>query len=200
MASQNLIISSQGFLVFNMLRVLIALTSLLIFNTGVATTVLPVSLGHMAQSAAVIFYGRVVSNEVRLDEVSQRVATFTTFEVLEAIKGISTDSYTLKQVGGQLPGSPLVTRVYGVPQFNVGSEYVVFLPQPSRLGFASPIGLSQGSYPVSSDAGGNKTVASRRSEGDPAADSSAASRGAPGTGSRTALPDFLQKLRTLSQQ
>ncbi len=141
-----------------MLRTLFALFCLLTFNSGFATTVVPVSLDHMAKSAAVIFYGRVLSNEVKVDDVSQRVATFTTFEVLNAIKGVNTGTYTVKQIGGRLPGSQVVTRIYGVPRFTVNAEYVVFLPKASRLGFASPIGLSQGSYDVHTDASGNKTV------------------------------------------
>jgi len=38
--------------------------------------------------------------------------------------------------------------VRGVPKFIVGEEYVVFLPKKSSLGFCSPLGLHQGSFPV----------------------------------------------------
>jgi hypothetical protein len=181
-----------------MLRTIITLTTLLIFNSSFAATVLPVSLENMAENAAVIFYGRVISNEVKLDDVSQRVATFTTFEVLDAIRGVETGSYTLKQIGGQLPGSQLVTRVYGVPRFTENAEYVVFLPQASQLGFASPIGLSQGSYRVSTDNNGIKTVGRRGATGQNDTKSSPALRASPGPNDKTALADFLQNVRTLS--
>ena len=129
--------------------------TLLLFTLGVlcslqaaATTVLPVSLQQMSGSAELIFYGSAVSNEVRLDETSGRVATFTTFAVIDVIKGSVGDTHTIKQIGGELPGSRVRQIIQGVPRFNVGTEYVVFLPPASRLGFSSPIGLSQGQFSV----------------------------------------------------
>ena len=182
-----------------MLRTLLALLCLLALNSSFATTVLPVSLDHMAKNAAVIFYGRVISNEVKIDDVSRRVATFTTFEVLDSIKGISSSTYTVKQVGGRLPGSTVVTRIYGVPRFTVNAEYVVFLPKASSLGFASPIGLSQGSYDVHTDASGNKTVHGHGiSSKPPTANTSDALRTTPVPTNTTTLSNFLQNVRTLS--
>lgn len=178
-----------------MLRTLIALAGLLIFNSSLATTVLPVSLERLADKAEVIFYGRVISNEVRLDDVSQRIATFTTFTVIDAIKGELTDTYTIKQIGGQLPGSLQVTRVHGVPEFSENEEYVVFLPKESRLGFSSPIGLNQGSYPVSTDASG-KTVRYYGAENKPA--TNAATTQTAHAHNKTDLADFLQHVRALS--
>jgi hypothetical protein len=182
-----------------MLRTLLALLCLLSFNSSFATTVLPLSLDHMAKNAAVIFYGRVTSNEVKIDDISQRVATFTTFEVLDAIKGVNTGTYTIKQIGGRLPGSQVVTQIYGVPRFTVNAEYVVFLPKASRLGFASPIGLSQGSYDVHTDASGNKTVHGRGMTSKPAtANTTEALRTTPKPTNTTTLSNFLQNVRTLS--
>ncbi len=34
------------------------------------------------------------------------------------------------------------------PSFQVGNNYVVFLPTKSKLGFSSPLGLHQGSFSV----------------------------------------------------
>lgn len=181
-----------------MLRTLLTLLGLLVFNSSFATTVLPVSLDHMAKNAAVIFYGRVISNEVKIDDVSQRVATFTTFEVLDAIKGVSTPTYTVKQVGGRLPGSKVVTPIYGVPRFTVDAEYVVFLPKASSLGFASPIGLSQGSYDVHTDASGNKTVHGSGITSTPPTPNTANTMRTTPKPNTTTLSDFLQNVRTLS--
>jgi len=112
-----------------------------------ATSVLPVSLQQLSSAAELIFHGTAISNEVRLDEVSGRVATFTTFAVTDVIKGVAGDTHTIKQIGGQLPGSRVRQIIRGVPRFSVGAEYVVFLPPASSLGFSSPIGLSQGRFP-----------------------------------------------------
>ena len=113
-----------------------------------ATVVLPVALEGMAADAALIFHGRVSAVETRLDEVSQRVATYTTFDIIDAIKGSPGTRYTVKQIGGRLPGARYELRIPGVPRFTEGEEYIVFLPPASRLGFQSPIGLSQGKFHI----------------------------------------------------
>ena len=113
-----------------------------------ATSVLPVSLQRMAAKAETIFHGTATSNEVRLDQASGRVATYTSFKVIEAIKGNPGATHTIKQIGGQLPGSNVRLVIHGVPRFAVGKEYVIFLPKASSLGFASPIGLSQGKFDI----------------------------------------------------
>lgn len=118
-----------------------------------ATTVLPVSLQRMSSTAVLIFHGRVIGNEVRLDETSSRVATFTTFEVIDVIKGDVGNTHTIKQIGGQLPDGRVRQIIRGVPRFSVGAEYVVFLPAASGLGFSSPIGLQQGRFSISKQNG-----------------------------------------------
>ncbi|MGB5397606.1 MAG: hypothetical protein WBN96_10690 [Gammaproteobacteria bacterium] len=191
-----------------MLRKFITLLGLLVFSSSLATTVRHVPLEHMAQTAEVIFYGRVISNDVRQDDVSQRVATFTRFEIIDAIKGVTTDTYTVKQFGGQLPGSTLVHRIHGMPRFNEGEEYIVFLPQASRLGFASPIGLMQGSFSVNSPESGDtsgKTVSNGRAintllPADTAARKGTALKPVSGHPAKATLQDFLVTVRALSGQ
>ena len=126
----------------------ILLLLLVTSNYALATTVFPVSLENMSKRADIIFYGKTISNEAKMDEASNRVVTFTTFEIIENIKGTTDATHTIKQVGGQLPGSKFVYRIHGVPRFTLGEEYIVFLPAKSTLGFSSPIGLGQGKYSV----------------------------------------------------
>jgi hypothetical protein len=126
-----------------------ALLSLLLWCLpAAATSVLPLSLQRMSSAAHMIFHGRVIGNEVRLDPISGQVATFTRFEIIEAVKGDPGKTYTIKQIGGQLPGGNVRLVIQGVPRFAVDMEYVVFLPKVSSLGFASPIGLSQGKFDI----------------------------------------------------
>ncbi|MBT8129788.1 MAG: hypothetical protein KJP10_07335 [Gammaproteobacteria bacterium] len=133
------------------LRHLISPTFLLLVFWGLqasATSLLPVSPQRMTMMADNIFHGQVIDNTVRIDPVSGRVATFTTFKVLEVIKGDIPETNTIKQIGGQLPGSQVRQLIQGVPRFETGAEYVVFMPAASSLGFASPIGLKQGKYDI----------------------------------------------------
>ena len=173
-----------------------------------ATSVLPISLQRMAAAADVIFHGKVISNEVKLDPISGNVATFTTFQVTELVKGKANKTHTIKQIGGQLPGSNVRQSIHGVPGFNAGMEYVVFLPKASSLGFASPIGLSQGSFDVHR-LNGESVISSRRAAA--AVSDSAAQQTPPGLPSAietgpsadagsVQLTDFLQGVRTMVKE
>jgi hypothetical protein len=165
-----------------------------------ATSVLPVSLQRMATTAELIFHGRAISNEVKLDEASGRVATFTTFEIIELVKGEAGPTHTIKQIGGQLSGSNVRQVIHGVPRFSIGEEYVVFLPKASSLGFASPIGLAQGKFNVHrqngeaviSNANPASAEATPHKHTDQANLPSAFEAERPGS---PRLPDFLQTVR-----
>ena len=165
-----------------------------------ATSVLPLSLQRMATAAELIFHGRAISNEVKLDEASGRVATFTSFEIIELVKGEAGPTHTIKQIGGQLPGSSIRQVIHGVPRFSIGEEYVVFLPKASSLGFASPIGLAQGKFTVSKQ-DGESVVSSRRAlapvggASDQSELMSTLSAFTTGRPDSARLPDFLQAVR-----
>ena len=134
---------------FNIL--LSAALYILCLPSASATSLLPVSLEQLSTRASIIFYGTVINNQVKKDTQSGHIATFTEFEIIDLIKGdIKTGNYTIKQIGGHLKESKTVLRIHGVPKYQMGNQYVVFLPEKSSLGFSSPLGLHQGSFPVSS--------------------------------------------------
>ena len=116
-----------------------------------ATSLLPLSLEQLSTRADLIFYGRVISNEVKKDAQSGQIATFTSFEVIDLIKGTADNTHTIKQIGGFDKSSNTRLMIRGVPKFITGEEYVVFLPKKSSLGFCSPLGLHQGSFPVATE-------------------------------------------------
>ncbi len=113
-----------------------------------AASVLPLTLTQLSQQASTIFYAKVLANRVALDKRSGQVVTYTDFQIFDSIKGKAHTLYTIKQLGGKLPGSRYTLYVYGIPSFTVGKEYVVFLPAPSKLGFCSPLGLYQGRFNI----------------------------------------------------
>lgn len=168
-----------------------------------ATSVLPVSLQRIATLADIAFHGKAVSNEVRLDPVSNRIATFTTFEVIEVIKGKVDRTHTIKQIGGHHPGSKARLVIHGVPEFTTGREYVVFLPKVSSLGFSSPLGLSQGKFDIGHTGGkavihNNRVLGSLMPAPQPQALSDIPSAIQAGPLQQTAgmpLTDFLQYIR-----
>lgn len=113
-----------------------------------ATSLLPITLEQLSTRATLIIYGEVLSNQVKPDEQSGQIATFTEFKVIDLIKGDAADTHTIKQIGGELKDRNMALRIHGVPRFQVGKNYVVFLPAKSKLGFSSPLGLHQGSFSV----------------------------------------------------
>lgn len=122
--------------------------SLLISPTLSATSVLPLNLEQLSTRASLIFYGTVISNQVQKDTQSGQIVTLTEFEVVDLIKGNADSRHTIKQLGGHLKDSDMRVQIHGVPEYQTGSQYVIFLPEKSSLGFSSPIGLHQGSFSV----------------------------------------------------
>jgi len=116
--------------------------------TSWATSLLPISLEQLSMRASLIFYGSVISNQVKKDEQSGRIATFTEFGIIDLIKGETGEKHTIKQIGGYLKETGTTLRIHGVPEFQTGNHYVVFLPKQSNLGFSSPLGLHQGRFSV----------------------------------------------------
>ena len=124
------------------------LFNLFSLSTVSATSLRPITLEQMSTRATLIFYGEVLSNQVKQDEQSGYIATFTEFKVIDLIKGDAGNTHTIKQIGGELKDRNMALRIHGVPRFQVGNNYVVFLPTKSKLGFSSPLGLHQGSFSV----------------------------------------------------
>ncbi len=128
---------------------LISLTfNLFILPVASATSVLPLTLEQLSTRASLIFYAQVISNEVKKDDESGHIATITEFEIIDLIKGSAGERHTIKQIGGHHKASNTRLLIQGVPTFQTGKQYVVFLPEKSSLGFSSPLGLYQGSFSV----------------------------------------------------
>jgi hypothetical protein len=131
-----------SFIIFGLLLNLLALPN------ASATSVLPISLEQLSVRASLIFHAEVISNEVKSDTQSGQIATYTEFRIIDSIKGETAQTHVIKQIGGRHEKSKIIMRVHGVPTFQVGKNYVVFLPEKSSLGFSSPLGLHQGSFSV----------------------------------------------------
>jgi hypothetical protein len=121
-----------------------------------ATSVIPLYLDEVVDTAAIAFEGVCVSNRTEREAGTNFIVTYTTFEVRDVLKGEVASTYVIKQIGGQLPDGSKVFEIQGVPKFVAGEEYVVFLAGVSSAGFSSPIGLGQGKFSITRDAQGTK--------------------------------------------
>jgi len=99
--------------------ILIAL-ALLLPLFAQATSVLPLGLERLVGDAATVFNGRCISNHVEQDLASNMVVTYTTFAVLDAVKGNAGLTHTIKQIGGQLPGSAIHMKMARYPEIHRG--------------------------------------------------------------------------------
>jgi hypothetical protein len=119
-----------------------------------ATSVVPLYLDEIVDQSATVFQGTCIENRATRDPATGMIVTYTTFRVVDALKGAFGATHTIKQVGGTLPAEGVGFKVQGVPTFSVGESYVLFLAGVSDAGFSSPIGLGQGRFSiVARDAG-----------------------------------------------
>jgi len=121
-----------------------------------ATSVLPLHLDDIVSDSAAAFEGTCVSNSTQRDPATNLIVTYTTFAVHDVLRGSFGTQYTIKQLGGEIPGERLGFRAHGIPTFSVGQDYVVFVLPASRLGFSSPVGLAQGRFAVTPGAAGSE--------------------------------------------
>lgn len=112
--------------------------------TGGAMSVLPLELDRLIAGASTIVHVRCTGNAAQADPVVG-VATVTTFVVLDRARGGDDGTFQMRQAGGEHNG---VAVDFHAPSFRPGDEYVLFVPAASRLGLASPVGLTQGVFGV----------------------------------------------------
>ena len=124
-----------------------------------ATSVLPLYLDEIIDTAGVAFEGVCLDNTTGRDPQTGALVTLTTFQVSDVLKGtIAGSTYTIKQMGGEDKSTGEVFKMHGVPTFRPGEGYVVFLYGVSPQGFSSPVGLAQGRFEVVQDASGMAKV------------------------------------------
>jgi hypothetical protein len=122
--------------------------SCLIALPSAALSVRPLQLDEVIDQASTAFEGTCIGTETGRDPQTGEIVTFTTFRIDEVLKGTVGATLRIKQIGGEVAEEGIRNVIPGVPRFNVGDSYVVFMPQASAAGFSSPIGLEQGRYHI----------------------------------------------------
>jgi hypothetical protein len=92
------------------------------------------ALQAMAQQAGVIFTGQVTA--VRQHDAVVEID----FAVKDAVRGVSSGSYTLREWAGLWPG--------GDEPFRAGQRYLMLLHSPGASGLSSPVGGMDGAIPI----------------------------------------------------
>jgi hypothetical protein len=118
-----------------------------------ATTFKRMDLDELAATASVIARVRCVAAESRWE--GGHIWTFTTFEVVETLKGKLQGRITVRLVGGKV--GHLISTVDGAPRFRSGEDAVLFL-EPVQHGEMTVVSWAQGTFRIQRDAAGRETV------------------------------------------
>jgi hypothetical protein len=108
-----------------------------------------VNLRDLMEQSDRIFVGRCLSVESKV--INNIPFTAYTFEVVAMIKGVITETVTVRQFGVIKPipiGNGLARGpvIQGMPQYKEDHQYLLFLVQESPIGLSSPAGLFQGAF------------------------------------------------------
>ena len=132
----------------------VILTFILTFTAAdlFATRVLHRNLQELSNLSKRVFVGRCVYVTESFNP-GGGLPPYTeyTFEVTESIKGNVGGMITFRQYGLRSPRQisenlAYVGRIPGMPIYQEGQEYVIFLIGDSSLGLTSPVGLFQGAF------------------------------------------------------
>jgi hypothetical protein len=157
-----------------------------------ATTLRALTEDEQIAKAETIFRGRAEGVESALEVSGQGRRIFTTvrFTPLAVYKGEAGGVVSLRFLGGRV--GDLEMKVGGMPQFEVGGEYVLFVSGNGNL--ACPVvGWRDGSLSVDRRADAAGVVASFAKGGDGAGVIARSRKVLVGPGQR--LPDFENRLR-----
>lgn len=122
------------------------LTLLLAVAAAQATTLRRMSLDELTADSGVVARVRCVASESRWE--GGRIWTFTTFEVVETLKGSAPSTIRVRLIGGR--AGSLTSRVEGVPRFSAGEEAYVFLA-PASHGDWTVTGWALGTFRLTRD-------------------------------------------------
>lgn len=131
------ILSKKSLIYFFTISILVTAT-----GSALATKMLHRNAEELATLAERIFVGVCISVEENRD--GNMLYTEYTFEVLQNIKGVNSGTLVFRQFG-RAKG---VGSVIGMPAYDRGKKYMLFLRHDSEYGLTSPIGLGQGAFQI----------------------------------------------------
>jgi len=129
----------------------LVLTLLLLAGASRATTLQRMSLDELVAASGAVVRARAVSSVSRWE--NGHIWTFTTFEVLETMKGGTPSRVEVRLIGGRV-GS-LTSKVDGVPRFAAGDEAFLFLAT-TPSGHWTVTGWALGTFRIARDSSSGK--------------------------------------------
>ncbi len=137
-----------------------ALLTLTVVGLARATTLARMNLDELAATADAVVHVRCLQNESRWE--GGEIWTFTSFEVVETLKGAVPRLLSVRLLGGQV--GHLISSVSGVPRFAPGEEAILFLER-TRAGDFSVTGWVVGTFRIRRDGGSGEQRVTQDSSG-----------------------------------
>jgi len=137
--------STNRFLVLLLVFAVVGMTATAAFATKLQHR----NLDQMTKLSQRIFVGTCVAVEQAEQPLGSNVVPLTryTFQVQETIKGGTGVTETVQQFG-KMEG---LGAVIGMPRYQEGGKYLLFLLPESEIGLTSPVGLFQGAFQIAED-------------------------------------------------
>jgi hypothetical protein len=129
----------------------------LVAAMGHATMVVPQSAQTLTEKAAVIFVGTCQNREVKAGTPDFTEYTFTIETVAKGALQPG-EKFVVKQWGGTPPARSARMRIAGMPIYEPGRKYMVFLGPENASGLRAPVGMGQGVFQVLPSADGQTVV------------------------------------------
>ena len=132
---------------FSLPIVVLVLVGLLAASAAFATTVQKLTLQDLTKKSDSIVRARVTDATSSWDANHKEIYTYTTFQILEPVKGRKGETtLTIREIGGTVGN--IASIVPGMPSFKKGEEVVLFLTQKDAAGYPWVMGLQQGKYTI----------------------------------------------------
>jgi len=142
-----------------LIRCLVLILCAALVTTNVrGTTVIAPTFDQLVAEAELIFQGSVteVRSQWTGEGANRHIATFVTFSVEDALKGVPGASYTIQMVGGTVAGETM--EVTDTPKFKMGDRDILFV-EHNGTQFVPLVGIMHGRFHVVLDANGRESVA-----------------------------------------
>lgn len=134
-----------------MAAIALVLAAMSATSTLQATVIVPADIKELTEDALAIARGRVVAVDARWSDGRRTIETLVTLETDAYLKGGLGETLQFRVPGGTL--GRYTNLVVGAPRFAVGQHVIVFLGAKGPM-VPYVLGLSQGVFHVSVDAGG----------------------------------------------
>ncbi|MDP9160444.1 MAG: hypothetical protein M3O09_09480 [Acidobacteriota bacterium] len=130
---------------------------LLVASFAPATTVIPLSLEKLTQVSTLVIEGNAVESWSQWNASHSFILTYTRFQVQRTLKGQTSSTIVVHQLGGKLDG--ITQKVAGVRIWGAGEQAVLFL-RPGQFNDGSFVvtGLMQGNFRLTKSQNGETQI------------------------------------------